>query len=417
MVRPVLALARKAALGSIHVPRELDRIVSIGQESGIAGAEEIWGRIIALYRSGVHPGIQVCIRHRGRVVLDRSIGHARIGRSSRGANARGEVLATETPVNLFSAAKAITAVVMYKLEEQGVLDLDRPVADYLPGFERHGKGRITAHQILVHRAGIPHLPKEAFDLDLLGDEAAVERLVLDLRPSGEAGDPPAYHAITGGFVMNTLVRRLTGSGLREVLQREFKEPLGLRWFDFGVSPTDARRVAENAMTGLRLGPLTSTILRRVLGIPWKEAVKLSNDPRFLTRVIPSGNLITTAADVAVFYQCLLDGGEFEGVRVLKRKTVDKLLHVPNEEMEVDRLLRMPMRYGNGFMMGSKTLSLYGWNHPRLFGHVGMSNTFTWADPDRDLVVALITTGKPILGPHLLAFVRLISGIHRQFSPE
>jgi CubicO group peptidase (beta-lactamase class C family) len=87
-----------------------------------------------------------------------------------------------------------------------------------------------------------------------------------------------------------------------------------------------------------------------------------------------------------------------------------------DDIEFDRILGMPMRYSSGFMLGSETASLYGWNHPRAFGHVGMSNLFTWAGPDRDLVVALLTTGKPVIGTHMRSLMQLISGIHEEF-PE
>jgi CubicO group peptidase (beta-lactamase class C family) len=73
-----------------------------------------------------------------------------------------------------------------------------------------------------------------------------------------------------------------------------------------------------------------------------------------------------------------------------------------------------MRYSAGFMLGSETISLFGWNHPRAFGHLGLANSFTWADPDRDLVVALLTTGKAVLGTHVPALLQLITEIHRTF---
>jgi len=78
------------------------------------------------------------------------------------------------------------------------------------------------------------------------------------------------------------------------------------------------------------------------------------------------------------------------------------------------MLGLPMRYSSGLMLGSDSLSLFGWNHPRAFGHVGLSNLFTWADPDRDLVVALLTTGKPVIGPHIVALVQLFCSIHEAF---
>jgi len=70
-----------------------------------------------------------------------------------------------------------------------------------------------------------------------------------------------------------------------------------------------------------------------------------------------------------------------------------------------------LRYSEGFMLGAEGLTLYGWHHADAFGHLGMSNLLTWAEPSRDLVVAVLTTGKPMIGTHVLAFPRLIGAIH------
>jgi CubicO group peptidase (beta-lactamase class C family) len=305
---------------------------------------------------------------------------------------------------------------MHKLEEQGRLDLDDPIADHVPGFDRHGKGQITIRQVLTHRAGIPSLPSHAFDLDLLADPDRLVEMVCDLRPSRATGGPPAYHAITGGFVMEAVARCTTGNSLRELLRTEVKEPLGLRWFDYGVAPEDVDQVALNVITGFPLTPLLSRHLRRLLGRGWEEVVDLSNDPRFLSGVIPSGNVIVTAGDTAAFYQCLLEGGMLDGVRVFEPETVTRaIVDDTGGGVSFDRMIGLPFRYGDaGFMHGTDTLSLYGWNHPRAFGHIGMSNSFTWADPDRDLVVAFLTTGKPILGTHILALPRVVFDIDRSF---
>ncbi len=405
---------KDAALLTIDVPDTLDGIVDIGDELGGEAAESVWQQTLGLYRTGVYPGLQLCIYHRGEVVLDRAIGHANGQVPGQPVAPKAKRMRTTTPINLFSAGKAITSMVMHKLEGDGLLNLNKPVAYYVPGFERHGKGKITLHQILDHRAGIPMLPPEALDLDILGEPAAVEDFVIDLKPRRKAGGGPAYHTISGGFVMDVVARHVLGVSLRNILAQHFKQPLNLGWMDYGVRAADTQRVAENVHTGLRLTPLLSRALQRALGMRLEQAVAMSNDPRFLRGVIPSANVISTARDTATLYQCILAGGEMNGTRVLQPSTVAKITHVPNTHLEIDRVLGMPMRYGNGFMMGTHTLSLYGWNHPHAFGHVGLTNSFTWANPDRDLAVALLTTGKPVLGPHLTALPRLISSIHESF---
>ncbi len=174
-------------------------------------------------------------------------------------------------------------------------------------------------------------------------------------------------------------------------------------------------VAANVMTGFPLTPLLSMMMRRLLGRHWEEIVEMSNDPRFLSGVIPSANVVATAADTAAFYQCLLDGGVYDGRQIFAPDTVARAVDAGDGAIAIDRMIGMPFCYGGaGFMHGTDTISLYGWNHPRAFGHVGMSNSFTWADPDRGLVVALLTTGKAILGTHLVALPQVIREIHRSF---
>jgi CubicO group peptidase (beta-lactamase class C family) len=134
-------------------------------------------------------------------------------------------------------------------------------------------------------------------------------------------------------------------------------------------------------------------------------------------VIPSGNLVATAHDAATFYQCLLDGEHATGSRPFDGGTIRRALEADRPGLDIDRRILLPLRYSAGFMLGTETMSLYGWNHPRAFGHIGLANSFTWADPDRELVVALLTTGKAVLGPHVPSLVQLITEIHRTFPEE
>ena len=415
MPLPVVDRAIHVATRRCWVPADLESVTAIGDANDADPVvAEIWGLVEDVYRSGMHPGIQICIRHRGDVVMDRAIGHARGNLPGYPIDPdRLTPMAIDTPVNLFSAAKAVTAMAMHKLEELGALDLDDPVAEYVAGFERHGKGSITIRQVLTHRAGIPTFPARAFDLDLLTDHERLTQILCDLRPSSPPGATPAYHAVSGGFVMEAVARGAADRSLRDVLATEIKEPLGLGWFDYGVAPEHAQLVAQNVETGLPVGPALGTFMRRVLGRGWSRVLRMSNDPRFLSGVIPSANVIVTARDAATFYQCLMNGGSVAGTRVFDETTVAGAV-APVQALEIDRMLGVPMRYSSGFMLGSESVSLYGWNHPRIFGHLGMSNLFTWADPERDLAVAFLATGKPVFGSHLPPLVRLISGIHERF---
>ncbi len=375
--------------------------------------EGLWERVEALYRSGAHPAIQLCLRRQGAVVLHRAVGHTSDrGREDPKADP-GNVIGLDTPVNLFSASKALTAMLVHKLDEENVLRLDDRVAEYIPEFARHGKEGITLRHVLAHRSGLARLPADSLDLDLLAEPGRILELLCDAEPESEPGGQLAYHAITGGFILAEVATRASGCGMRTLIREKIADPLGLRWLNYGVAPDQVDKVAVNAATGLPLFPPISMILRRALSADLGGLIELSNDARFLTGVVPSANIITTAGEVAAFYQCLLDEGLHGSERVFEARTIRHAVE-PQTGWELDYTLLAPVPYGLGFMLGSRSVGLLGFDNPLAFGHVGLSNVFTWADPERQLVVALLTTGKPILGTHIVPLLGLLRDIGRAF---
>ncbi|TFG94689.1 MAG: class A beta-lactamase-related serine hydrolase [Myxococcales bacterium] len=404
-----------------RIPSDLTGMVSVAEQevpAQAAGAspeavERVWKRVESLYRTGAHPALQICIRHGGHVLLERAIGHASGNGPNEAPQAPKRPATVDTRFNLFSAAKAITAMVIHKLDEKRALHLEDRVCDFIPEFGRYGKDRITIRHILAHRAGIPNLPPGAIDLDLLQTPDHVIELLCEARPRTRPGRLVAYHAVSGGFILAEVVKRATGSSIREVFEKEIALPLGLHRTSYGVPPSDVDQVAVNAATGPPLPPPLSWVLRGALGVGVRKAVELSNDPRFLTSIIAAANVVTTAGELATFYDCLLDEGRLGEVRVFDPRTVR---HATSEQSywEIDLTLGLPIRYGLGFMLGSEGPSLFGWNNPRAFGHVGFTNVLSWADPQRRLAVALLTSGKPILGPHVARLVQLMVEIGRAF---
>src|SRR5262249_54938722 len=161
---------------------------------------------------------------------------------------------------------------------------------------------------------------------------------------------------------------------------EILAPLGFSTFNFGVPRERVGEVAQNAFTGLLAVPPHSWLLKRVLGVSVQEATVMSNDPRFLTTIVPSGNIIGTADEASRFYELLLREGALDGVRVFERRTVRRAI-AEQTVLEIDSFLGMPVRYGMGFMLGGPTVSPYGANTPRAFGHLGFTNVLAYADPD------------------------------------
>jgi CubicO group peptidase (beta-lactamase class C family) len=402
-----------------RVPTSLESVTTVHRDAEVdprtvgvdpAGVTRIWRAVERLYRSGIHPAIQLCVRRRGQVIIDRAIGHA-AGNGPHDPPDAPKVLATpDTPFNIFSASKAVTAMVVHLLDERHLIHLDDPVCLYIPEFGVHKKQWITIRHVLTHRAGIPNLPAEAMDLDNLEDPDKIVRILCDAKPTSRPGRQLAYHAITGGFVLGEVVRRVTGKDIRTFLDEEFRRPLGFRWMNYGVRRRDVKQVALSYFSGPPPVPPFSTVLHRVLGVDFRLATELSNDPRFLTGVIPAGNLVTTANELSRFYQLLLNGGEIDGIRIFDPRTIRRATS-EQSYLEFDFTLVLPLRYGMGFMLGAEWFSFYGPDTRHAFGHLGFTNILSWADPDRQIAVTLMTSGKPLVYTELY----YLFGITRQIG--
>jgi CubicO group peptidase (beta-lactamase class C family) len=371
-----------------------------------AAVARIWEAALGLYRTGLHPALALCLRVGGRVVLDRALGHLWGNAPDDPPDAPRRRARHDSLFGLFSASKTVTAMLALRLAERGQLALDRPVADLIPGFARHGKERITLRHLLEHRAGLPSIVAPV-DVSLLSDRARVVELLCDARPAGPPGRL-AYHALSSGYLVAAAIEAAGGADLRELLAREITGPLGLRALGYGVAPAALRDVAQNAFTGVEAVPPASWMFRRSVGVSPREAAELSNHEAFLTGVVPSGNVIGTADEVCRLFQALLDGG----APVLAPETVARAVAPGPARLEIDASLGFPIRYGLGFMLGARRLSLYGADTTRAFGHIGFSNVVAWADPERDLACCLMTSGKPFITPGQLAWLNVARTISR-----
>lgn len=387
-----------------RIPRDIESVTSINRRGetkpadvdvDAAALERIWQSVQSLYRSGIHPAIQLCVRHHGAVILDRAIGHAR-GNGPHDARDAAKVAATpETPFNIYSASKAVTAMVVHLLDQEHRVHLDDPVCDYIPEFAAHRKQSITIRHVLTHRAGIPNVPPEAMDLRLLERPDEIIGILCAAHPTWRPGRVVAYHAITGGFILGEIVRRVTGKDIRTFLKQRLLQPLGFRWMSYGVQPRDVSRVAVNYFTGPPALPPISTMINRALGADFHTVIKLTNDPRFLTAIVPAGNIVTTANELSRFYQLLLNNGSLDGVRVFEPRTVRRAV-AEQSYFEFDFSLGLPLRYSMGFMLGAEWFSLYGPDTAQAFGHLGFTNIVGWADPERQVSAAIMTSGKPLI---------------------
>lgn len=407
---PRLPLGIPDPLRRIRVPSDLDAVTDIGPEDdaddgGVddAAVRSVWRAVQGWYRSGVHPAIQICVRRHGAVILNRAIGHARGNGPHDGRDAIRVPATVDTPFCVYSSSKAITAFLVHRLIEKGLIGLDDRVADYIPGYEKNRKHRITIGQVLSHRAGVPNLPRSALDLDHLGDRSTMTDILVEAETFAKPGRYLAYHAVSGGFILGEIVHAVTGRNIREVLAEEFLDPLGFRWTNYGVAPADLDAVATNYVTGPPTAPPASTLLTRALGVDMDTLVDLTNDPRFLTGVVPAANTITTAFELSRFFEAMRCGGELDGVRIIETETIRQAL-TECSHLELDLSLVFPTRFSYGLMLGARVVSIYGLDTQHAFGHLGFTNMLTWADPERAISVAVLNNGKPFLYPEVYRFL-------------
>jgi len=418
-MRTVLGPVRKLIVESADVPRDLDSVTRVAthdeappESAGMTrdGVSAIWRAVLNMYATGMHPGVSLVLRRHGKVVIKRSIGHAS-GNGPGDRDGQPVLMTPETPVCLFSASKALAAMAVHLLSERKQISLLDPVSHYVSAFGQNGKKDITIYQLLCHKAGIPTIDVEGMDAaELLLDQKEILRLLYASAPE-KPGHHHAYHALTAGFVVADLVEKVSGQTFRAFFRQNLAEPMGLKILDFGARGAVSRKVARNYVTGFRLAAPLDLYLKRAIGTTLERAVDVSNDPRFYKAVIPAGNGVATADECSRFFQCLLDGGVLDGTRVFQPLTVRRAVAEVGKP-EFDRSLLVPLRYSAGMMLGDTPFGLYGPDSAKAFGHLGFTNNFLWADPERDISVALLTTGKLALGLHAPWLLNLLYRISK-----
>jgi len=276
----------------------------------------------------------------------------------------------------FSAAKPYTVVLILALAERGALDLDEPVAAYWPEFAANGKAAITLRQVLRHQSGFATAGSAIGDALAMTRWARTLRRIERARPIWPPGTTPAYQFVIFGFILGEVARRVTGVPLPELMQELLLGPLGIHDSYLGL-PSEQwhRHVPLRAVRPVR------TVVNR---------------PSTRAAIIPSAGLSTTARDMAVFYEMLLNGGvAASGARILRPETIEAAL-VPSSEGRIDRFAGTPIRWAEGFQLGGpryvpgSVTPMGNTSSPRAFGHNGSNCCMGWADPDRGLVFAYLT---------------------------
>ena len=403
--------------GRVAILSNLDALTDVGPEdpAGLspAAVDRIWEAVRHWYRAGMQPAIQLCLRYDGKVVLNRAIGHAWGNGPADPPDAERIPVTTGTPFCVYSAAKAVTTTVVHLLVERGELSLDARVCDYLPGYTGHGKERTTVRHVVTHSAGVPFATGPRPDLTRMNDSDYARERLGELKPVHPPGLMHIYHGVTWGPLIREIVSAATGRNIRDILADEILDPLGFRWTNFGVSPADVALVAPSHVTGRPLpGPIAAA-LKTALGGSMEQVVRFSNSERFLTSVVPSSSTVSTADELSRFAEILCRGGELDGVRVMRPETVQAAVRECRRLRPDVATGLAPIRWGTGYMLGSKRFGPFGKDAPQAFGHTGLTNIAIWADPARRLSVGLVSSGKPGRHPEAGRYPALLNRINAE----
>jgi CubicO group peptidase (beta-lactamase class C family) len=291
----------------------------------------------------------------------------------------------DTIVNVYSATKGFAATCVNRLADKAIIDLDAPVVRYWPEFGQAGKEHLPVRFILSHRAGLPAIRRSLENDALLKWDVMTAALAAE-EPWWEPGTRHGYHALTLGYLLGEIVRRVTGKTIGAYCRDEIARPLGLD-FHIGLEPQDDVRCAEVIAapplpTGERnplAGDDPESITMKAINNP-PGALRLStvNSRPWRAAEIPAANGHTNARAMARFYGALSRGGELDGVRVMSEAQIQRCYEEQSYGPDVV-MYGLPSRFGLGYRLSHPT-ARYGPN-PRTFGHTGAGGFLGFADPD------------------------------------
>lgn len=300
----------------------------------------------------------------GEYVVDIWAGHADA--------ARTRPWQQDTIVNVYSTTKTMSFLCALMLADRGELDLHAPVIDYWPEYGQQGKETTEVRHFLSHTAGVP-----GFDPKLTADElydwdACVANLAAQA-PWWEPGSRSGYHAITQGYLIGELVRRITGRTLGTFFREEVAEPLGAD-FHIGVNAADFDRVAQMIPAAAGDGvtpaaPDPASIPARVFG-----SADLGNDAvnsrGWRQAEIPAANGHGNARSVVRAQTALANGGSAFGVSLLSQAGCRRMLE--EQSNGPDAVLIMPIRFGMGYAFPNALMPMSPSENGMFWGGAGGS---------------------------------------------
>lgn len=349
---------------------------------------------------GYPGGAAVCVYHRGECMVDLWGGYK---------DDKGTLWNQDTMAPSFSTTKGVAATLFHIYADRGLIDYDAPVATYWPEFGQAGKAKITVRQVLSHQSGLYHIRQMVDHVDRLLDWKYMIRAIEQTTPVHPPGKRTGYHGLTFGFLVGEIIQRVTGKKFSQLVQKEIARPLKLDGLFIGAPekeipraatllfPDVTKRLAQTSLgSKLEIGASHLSKLLQRLGMDSDLASIFDalaprgvsdfdfGSPESLRVAIPAANGLFTARSLGKMYALLANGGELDGVRLLSKKALARATTL-QKPIGKQSVIPFDMRWRLGYHGVATTRGF-----PRKgFGHFGFGGSGAWADPERELSVALI----------------------------
>lgn len=292
----------------------------------------------ANFAKGADVGASFCATVDGETVVDLWGGHADAERT--------RPWARDTIVNVYSTTKTMTALTALLLADRGELDFNAPVARYWPEFAQNGKAGVEVRHLLSHSSGLSGWREPMTTADLYDWEKAT-RLLAEQAPFWEPGTAPGYHAITQGYLVGEVVRRITGSTLGTVFRTEIAEPLGAD-FHIGLPERDDDRCADliPPVQGDAVGDRIQGELSKNMATNPPIDPLDTRTRAWRAAEIPAAGGHGNARSIAEIHALLANGGVAKGRRIMSEAGCRRALELQIDGQ--DLVMEAPARFGLGF---------------------------------------------------------------------
>jgi len=368
--------------------------------AGICGhCDPRFDKVAKIFSSAIESGFEVgaslAIEYQGEMVVDLWGGHQ--------DKAKTKLWQEDTIVNVFSVTKGVVATCAARLIEQGLLDIHQRVSHYWPEYGCNGKQDTKVIDLLCHRAGMFGFQEE-LPTNEWRNWQKFTALLAAQAPFREPGASQGYHALTFGWLVGEVIRRIDGRSVGTYFSEEIAKPLGID-FKIGVDESDLSRCADTLMLDDKS---TLSVLKLISYVPdvllskslrgIKGAVKSGdysiafaargldggdevNSAEWRLAEVPAANGHGTAASLAKLYGVMANGGERDNFRLLTPATIEQITSIHSKGPDTV-LFGLPYHFGLGYMVNSP-LTPIG-SKPRMFGHTGIGGEVTFGDLNNKL---------------------------------